>query len=100
MSKPTRGTRVYLRRKAKEKRSCDSVPLPRPFGKDEAVRALLTDDRSEKAKDHKRKGRGERVHQNALESCDGCNLRVGEQDAGAKGLLMSDKLPQIKQERG
>lgn len=61
-----------------------AVALTGPLGEHEAFGTFATDDGTEEAKDEHGKGRRQSVDDNTLNTGDGGQLRVGEEDTGAE----------------
>lgn len=79
--------RVHLRQEAQVYSSHNPVSLPRPLGQNKTFRAFSPDDRSQKTKHHKWQGRGQSVDDQALNTSNGRDFWVREQNARAKGCL-------------
>ena len=62
----------------------DSIALSRPFGQDETLWTLASDDGAEGGKDEQRQGRGEGVHNHTLHTGNGGELRVSKEDTGSE----------------
>jgi hypothetical protein len=68
-----------------EKTCYCAVPLARPFCKDESLRTLASNDGTKSTKDQEWESGGEGVDQQALNTGDGGDFWIGEENSGAEG---------------
>lgn len=69
-------------RQSRQVEACnDAISLSRPLGKDESLRTLSTDFRTEVGKDQKGKSGGKGVYNKALNTGDGTDLRICEENS-------------------